>query len=79
MEKIGAFEAKNKFAEILRRVEAGEEFCVTRHGKIVAQISSPHPSTSISTKEAFARLRTLRKKLRLTPEEIAAFRAEGRP
>ena len=79
MQEIGAFEAKNKFSEVLRRVEAGEIFSVTRHGKVVAQISAPQPMTNEKTKKAFAELRKLRDKLQLTPDEITLLRAEGRP
>ena len=79
MQEIGAFEAKNKFAELLRRVEAGEVFSVTRHGKVVAQISAPQPMTNEKTRKAFAELRELRDRLQLTPDEIMLFRAEGRP
>ena len=79
MQTIGAFEAKNKFAEILRRVESGEEFCVTRHGKIIARISAPETDHKENARESFAKLRRLRARLQLTPEDVAAFRSEGRP
>lgn len=38
MEEIGAFEAKNKLAALLDRVENGEEIVITRHGKAVARL-----------------------------------------
>jgi len=36
--EIGAFEAKNKLAMLLDRVEDGEEITITRHGKPVARL-----------------------------------------
>jgi prevent-host-death family protein len=38
METIGAFEAKTHLAALLERVEHGERFTITRHGKPVAQL-----------------------------------------
>jgi prevent-host-death family protein len=38
MQEIGAFEAKNKLAALLDRVEQGEEVLITRHGKAVARL-----------------------------------------
>ena len=42
--EIGSFEAKTKFSEILRKVEQGERFTVTRRGKVVAEINPPAPT-----------------------------------
>ena len=38
MTEIGAFEAKNRLAELLQRVERGEEILITRRGKAVARL-----------------------------------------
>ena len=38
METIGAFEAKTHLAALMERVEHGERFTITRHGKPVAQL-----------------------------------------
>jgi prevent-host-death family protein len=34
-------EAKNRFSEVIRAVEEGEEIVITRHGKPVAQLVRP--------------------------------------
>jgi prevent-host-death family protein len=34
MKEIGAFEAKNKFGQLLDWVEAGDEVVITRRGKV---------------------------------------------
>ncbi len=38
LEEIGSYEAKTKLPEILRRVEAGEEFTITNRGKPIADL-----------------------------------------
>jgi prevent-host-death family protein len=57
--EIGAFEAKTKFSELLRKVGQGERFTVTLRGKAVARLE-PVLETGISPDEreaAFERLR----------------------
>jgi antitoxin (DNA-binding transcriptional repressor) of toxin-antitoxin stability system len=39
--EVGAFEAKTKFSELLRKVELGERFTVTRRGKVIAELAQP--------------------------------------
>lgn len=41
MHEIGAFEAKNKFGQLLDWVEAGEDVVITRRGKVVARMVAP--------------------------------------
>ncbi|SDM97900.1 type II toxin-antitoxin system Phd/YefM family antitoxin [Allokutzneria albata] len=61
---IGQRELRNENAEIMRRVEAGESFTVTRNGKPVADLVphrsdtvAPAPRRSLGTiQEAFRRL-----------------------
>jgi prevent-host-death family protein len=38
MREIGAFEAKNRLAALLDRVELGEDIVITRRGKPVAKL-----------------------------------------
>ena len=47
MKEIGAFEAKNKFGQLLDWVEAGDEVVITRRGKVVARLVPP-PEPSIT-------------------------------
>ena len=41
MTKIAAAEAKNRFAELIDRANAGEEIEVTKYGHVVARIVAP--------------------------------------
>lgn len=38
MERVGATEAQAALSRLLRRVEAGERFVITRHGRAVAEL-----------------------------------------
>jgi len=44
-EQIGSYDAKTKLSEILRKVQKGQSFTITNHGKPVADII-PSRSTS---------------------------------
>jgi prevent-host-death family protein len=37
-DSIGAYEAKTHFSALLEKVEAGEEFTITKHGNPVARL-----------------------------------------
>lgn len=39
--QIAIAEAKAKFADLIRRVEAGEPVTITRHGRPVAELRAP--------------------------------------
>lgn len=41
MTSIALFEAKNRLSELIDRVQSGEEFVITRRGKVVARLAPP--------------------------------------
>ena len=45
MRTVGARDANQKFAELLRQVESGEEITITRNGKPVARLSPARRKT----------------------------------
>lgn len=65
MEEVGSYEAKTKLPALLARVEEGEEFMITRHGKPVARlvpaVAVPDPERAARIERAIAKLRELRK------------------
>jgi prevent-host-death family protein len=83
MREIGAFEAKNKFGQLLDWVEKGEEITITRHGKEVARLVPA--KLGPNREEAHAAVRRIRERaeqLKLGPfdwSEWKTFRDEGRP
>ena len=41
MSQVALFDAKNRLSELIDRLQAGEEFAITRRGKVVARLVSP--------------------------------------
>lgn len=62
---IGAYEAKTHLSSLLERVEAGEAFTITKHGRPVARLVPAAPARD-------------RAAIRAAIEEILAFRAGNR-
>ncbi|MBC7098874.1 type II toxin-antitoxin system prevent-host-death family antitoxin [Candidatus Bipolaricaulota bacterium] len=77
MPEIGAYEAKVKFSELLRRVEKGERFVITRHGRPVALLEpvSPRPR---NVKEVIEAIKEFRKGHSLGGLKIKELIEEGR-
>ena len=44
MHAVGVFEAKNKLAALIDRVEQGEEVLITRHGKAITWLVPAMPT-----------------------------------
>jgi prevent-host-death family protein len=85
MPAYGAFEAKNKFSELLDRAERGEEVVITRHGKPVARLVAQKDEAAEERRirealEHFDKTRAMLKArgVKFTREEIRALRDEGR-
>jgi prevent-host-death family protein len=83
MREVGAFEAKNKLAQLLDLVEQGEEVMITRHGKEVARLVPARPM--VNRDEARAAVQRIRDRAEQRKvgqfdwPEWKAFRGEGRP
>lgn len=78
MPHIGAFEAKTNLSRLLRRVEAGERFVITRHGRPVAELISFRPDDSRKVQAAIDDLRAFRKTHRLDGLSVREMIDEGR-
>jgi prevent-host-death family protein len=82
MAEIGTFEAKNRFSELLDRVERGEHVVITRRGKPVAKLEPIAPVRDIERAlKAAEGIRRLAKEMNLGPldwEEWKGYRNEGR-
>jgi len=79
MREIGAFEAKNKFGQLLDWVEAGDEVVITRRGKVVARLVPPMGTFSRQAAlDAAARIHARRKGVTLGGLNIKELIAEGR-
>lgn len=83
MREIGAFEAKNKFGQLLDWVASGEEVTITRHGKEVARLVPVKQGFNRDeARSAVRRIRERAEQLKLGLfdwVEWKAFRDESRP
>lgn len=62
MTEIALFDAKNRLSELIVRVEAGEEFVITRRGKAVARLARlENDATQKRAQKAIAILQAGRK------------------
>ena len=75
---VGAFEAKNKFSELLLRVGRGAEVTITKHDRPVAMLVPVSASAAADRKRATAELRALRKHYSLKGLVVRHLIEEGR-
>lgn len=76
---IGAYEARTKFAQLLRRVEAGEEITITRNGHdVVRMLPAKRTFTPEERRAAWARLVEATKHTTLGGLKIKDLINEGR-
>ena len=78
MREVGAFEAKNKLAELLDEVEHGGEVVITRRGKPVARLVAPRPVDREAAKAAAERIRRRSRGVTLSGLSIKSLIEEGR-
>jgi prevent-host-death family protein len=79
MKEIGAFEAKNKFGQLLDWVEAGDQVVITRRGKVVARLVPPVDAFDRQAAlDAAARIHARRQGVTLGGIKIKELIAEGR-
>jgi prevent-host-death family protein len=83
MREVGAFEAKNKFGQLLDWGEDGEEVVITRHGREVARlVPARHDINRDEARAAIQRIRARAEQSKLGQfdwEEWKTYRDEGRP
>ena len=76
-DEIGSYDAKTKLPEILRRVEAGEAFTITKRGKPIADLVPSKARTRANTKSAIDNLLKMAKH-KMTDRELQDLIAQGR-
>jgi prevent-host-death family protein len=77
LEKIGSYEAKTKLPEILRRVESGEAFTITNHGKPIADIIPSRASNKLKTAAAIGNILKA-KKHKVSDLVLDELKSDGR-
>lgn len=83
MSEIGSYQAKTHLAELLDRVDHGEQFTITRHGRAIAELRPAVHDPKRDLAELIARAADLRAAVARTgaslgADEIRAAIAEGR-
>lgn len=81
MTKIGLFEAKTRFSELVRQVKTGESFIITQRGEPAAKLT-PIPRKERQDPrriaEAVRRLREMPKIQGVSHKELRSWIEEGR-
>jgi prevent-host-death family protein len=75
---VGAFEAKNRFSELLEQVQHGAEVIITKHDHPVARLIPVSATADADRKRATAELRALSKRYSLKGLSVRELIAEGR-
>lgn len=77
---IQSNEVKTRFAEVLLKVESGQEVGIPRHDKLIAKLlpCSTKTNESCNKKPAIQKLKVFRKNKLAAGETIADLRDEGR-
>jgi prevent-host-death family protein len=81
MKTIGSFEAKNRLSELLDLAERGEEFAITKYGRVVARLGPPKQDRDVeAARAASKRMRERAKRLgiKFDWEEWKSYRDFGR-
>ena len=76
--RIGAYQAKTKLPELLRRVEAGEHFVITNRGQPVAELRPMTSGTRTAVRESVALMRALPKIRGVSARTVRELIEEGR-
>ena len=75
---VGAFEAKNKFSELIDRVGRGAAFTITKHNRPVARLVPARATAGGDRQKATAALRVLRQRYSLKGLSARSLIDEGR-
>ena len=75
---IGAYEAKTHLAAVLARVERGESFTITKHGRSVAVLTPVNVDAAGDVRAVVAELRALRRGRKLGNLSLRGLISEGR-
>jgi prevent-host-death family protein len=59
--EVGVYEAKTRLTALLERVEHGEQFTITKHGRPIARLVPVERKSAERRREAIERIKELRK------------------
>lgn len=76
--EIGAYDAKTKLPELLRKVEQGERFTITQRGRPIADLVPSEDHARQGAAAAVQSMRTFERVVGISGEDIETWIAEGR-
>ena len=80
MQEVKSSEARTRLFALIREVERGESFAITRYGKVVAHLVPTEAQERANRKKAVEKFRRIRSQwspVDASVEEILAWRHEG--
>ena len=77
MAEISAYDAKTRFPQLLERVQRGEQFVITKHGRPVAELVPATKRDPDKTRKLIASMRSLRASLENRGVRLSEIRKEG--
>lgn len=75
--EIGSYDAKTKLPALLRRVQAGEGFTITKRGKPIAELIPSRAEKNLRTQSAINNILN-QKKPSISDKTLADFKENGR-
>ena len=78
MAELGAFAAKTRLSELLKRVSEGEQITITKHGTPIAILSPAQPQRRRPCSELITSLKAFRKRHRLGGTKLKEMIEAGR-
>ena len=77
-DQIGAYDAKSRLAELLRRVQRGQRFTITVRGKPVADLVPSELARPQDFSQAIEDMLNFDRVKNIDPTDVAAWVREGR-
>ena len=77
MSEVGAYEAKTHLPKLLERVEKGERFTITKHGRPVAELVPISRHDAQAVHRTIATMRSLRAELGSRGVRLSDLTQEG--
>lgn len=77
MQEVGAYDAKTHLPKLLERVEKGERFVITKHGRPVAELLPITRPDADAVRRTIAEIRAFRKSLRERGVRISSVLQKG--
>ncbi len=78
MTEIGAYDAKTNLSKLLERVEKGERFVITKHGRPIAELAPVSTRDPHLIERAIEELKSFQQKHSLKGDSIRDLLEEGR-